>query len=352
MKPIGRFMYLDRDDLLSIADTSKNLKPTAKILYARKFDKNYVLLREYSYARRLHFLRLLRCFGHLIIKLEKNGFYTDAYLNQVYGYILEYCSKSLVELSLYRIPEGVVSKPFLKVETLRVLGYYLGAQIKFLSAWFPALRSLDLNDVRFTNSAAVEKHFPHLEELIIFGYEAISSTPIGEVLRLNPQLRNLILDRINSPKLFQNASKYLSQLDFLELSGKPNAFCGFRGDMINFKTVNKLILNFWHTETNVLTVFDIKFSFDRLEDFTLHLGGWKWNSGLTDFIQKHQTITKLTLETKHKASKEHDLTKIVRSISLLVKLTVFGSCFSVDKLIGLINRFDLVKYCLVLEVPK
>lgn len=155
----------------------------------------------------------------------------------------------------------------------------------------------------------------------------------------------------NSPILFRYTSiVYLPELDSLRVWGTPNVFYAFRGNVVNINMVKKLELVFFYTP-KFFTVFNIKLQFNRLEDFTLNVNGLKWNYGLNKFIEKHQTITKLTLQKMSDTTNERQLVEIVRSLPLLTELNVFGPCFPVDKLIDLINKLELVKYQFVLKVP-
>lgn len=101
------------------------------------------------------------------------------------------------------------------------------------------------------------------------------------------------------------------------------------------------------------TLLDNKVVFDQLEDITLNLIGTKWNSGLTDFLNKHQSIVKFTLNANDN-TKDIDnqvLTEILRTLPLLAELNVSGPNYTVDFLVGLINRFHLMKFRFSLEFP-
>lgn len=143
------FLYLDYDHLITIAHTNKGLKSAAQNAFKSKFGKTLFRLHidrpnrrpkvaeNFNIYQLKTWLRLLRCFGHLIAEL-KIGTYKPEYrhpnpnlrqnLNLAFRYTKEFCSNSLNKISLYHIPEDVfdlfdpvIITPFPKVEAVNML---------------------------------------------------------------------------------------------------------------------------------------------------------------------------------------------------------------------------------------
>lgn len=360
------FMYLDHEDLAKVADASKKLKPTAEIVFIRKYGKiEFIMPMGNSSVQNVSSLLLLRCFGHLIttLALWECNYHSDRYLQHLFDYILEYCTKSLTEVLLARILRSpfnsVATKPFLKVETLKIIQSNLAYTIlkaKDLSAWFPAIRCLELTNVS-SNCSVVEKHFPRLEHLIIYVTGKISIESIGMAFRLNPQLRRLDLNYGRSSEILRCAGKYLLHLDCLKLHFQLGRVFDYNGEMINFKTVKTLDICFGCASGQ--TMSSNQLSFDQLENLTLQVDNWNQISGLSNFFQKHQSITKVTFKfwfAEQPILKEHTSSKsiladVVQALPLLTELNVHDYEYSVDDLIDMINGFNLLKNSFTLKVP-
>lgn len=109
-------MLLYYNDLLNIADTNTQLKQAADTVFERKFgEKKFCLNRRrptkaenfFNITELKSSLQTLRCFGHLITKLEVNSTtLRGSSLSHLFRYTTEYCSESLVELSLNFIPDN------------------------------------------------------------------------------------------------------------------------------------------------------------------------------------------------------------------------------------------------------
>lgn len=362
------FMHLHCDDLINIADTHKHLKTAADTVFARKFGKKkfrlHVNATEPNFPSAVSedfvniyklktMLQLLRCFGHFITKLQivkvlphRNP------QNYVLQYMVEYCSNTLIELSLNHIDQFDSMKSLPKVEIVEI-ECNLTTKINF-NKWFPVMRRLDLklnNLGGFFNCVIIEKHFPQLEEFGFMCQYKVKLKPIQRFLRKNPQLRSFKMSWAYSPTFYRYASK-LPQLNHLQLCGYPYQFSFFSGNEIHFKTVNKLELFFstddgWHRR-----VFDMKFLFERLEEITLHLDRNDWGD-LTNFFQRHPTIVKVTLLSNNVHAIDEDiLTGMVQVLPMLSELHIFTKTFPVNDLLRMITRFNLVTYGFDIDDPQ
>lgn len=300
------FTYLDYHDLLSIAHTNKEIKQSADMAFTNKFGKSKFRLHVANQRRvpfiamisGIHFdiyelktsLLLLRCFGHLIKKLHIDTLQTNTAnrsgdLKYVLSYATKYSLQSLVELSLHNIPAGelesVVTKPFPKVQTLKLSKCHLSAEMSNFNEWFPVLRHFELTNSRLRDYTSIEKRFFHLETLSIVGSGKIPTKSIRTALKLNPKLRSFSSDLAYSPELFRFVNKCLPELNYLKLSGYPEDFSVFHDNDIYFKAVKKVVVGFIGFDGKEHTVSKFELPFDRFEDVAPDLDTCNWTSGLT-----------------------------------------------------------------------
>lgn len=370
------FLFVDYRDLYNIAHASKQLKAAADMAFSARVGKKKFRLHvahplsvpvvaetTFDVYKLKSSLRLLRCFGHLISNLQIEVFcrspntHTNRMkrdMDLLLRYTKEYCSDTLVELSLHHIPnsvfDAVVTKPFTKVQIVEMLRCDLAVDMTNFNAWFPAMRRLELSGNRFAHAAAIAKHFPNLEHLGIVGGGMLGTKFIREALRLNPQLTSFAMNRVYSPEFFRYASKLLPNLVSLKLCGHPKDFCVFRDNPINFKGVKKLEIEFIGEMTEQ-SVSNIKLSFNQLEEISLDFGKYTYTNGLFAFFEQHISIVKLTLRASvhNTAINENVLSSIVETLPLLNELNFFGIYFSIEVLDNLLNNFNLLKYSFSIE---
>lgn len=161
------FMYLSIEDLLNVADTNKQLKPAADIVFSRKFVQKTVQcnhVREMSDpfqtldifidtydSSKPNTLRLLRSFGHLISKLSTEHIqqlnsrrHGSDEIFVVLSYINEYCSESLTEIEFYRInwveASTWMKKPFKNIECIKFGRCIFNETNAKIDCWFPSVR--------------------------------------------------------------------------------------------------------------------------------------------------------------------------------------------------------------------
>lgn len=161
--------YLDLDDILNIAETSKHLKTSVDLAFHFKFRKipfeintNYVHKKKerVPISNVRNSFRLLRSFGHLILSLEivrplGCGKYLISYLDR-------YCTKSLkiiafndvdIDLSKY------LERPFLNVTRLCIHSCRNLDLYKF-KKYFPHMKQTVFTDCKLLPTENV--HFPYL----------------------------------------------------------------------------------------------------------------------------------------------------------------------------------------------
>ncbi|XP_055308754.1 uncharacterized protein LOC129572740 [Sitodiplosis mosellana] len=361
------FMHSTVDDFVNIAHTNTQLKPAADLAFARKFGKKKFYFRvESLYPDDLSLtgeewiivhdlqtsLRLLRCYGHLILRLHID------YQKQlrpapikVLRYVNKFCYESLVEISFHGIFkfafESAMKKPFSNVQKASFTGCHLGTRMTRFNDWYPALRRLDLIHNRFDDAPSIAEHIPNLEHLTFVGGGKISATDILAVVRVNPQMLSLSLNRVYSARFFRVPSETLPQLESLELRGYPDDFATFNGDVVNFRTVKKLEIIFKSYGGITQWVSTIKLSFNRLEEITMDLDIYSWVDELTDFLKRHQSIRIVNLRWSNEntdAVSDYTLSEIAQALPLLVELNFFGPGCPIDSTIRLLNNLKLMSY--------
>lgn len=274
-------------------------------------------------------LQLLRCFGHLIPHL--NCFYHEnnprAEITELkyhcIDYINEFCSETLGTLKLdfgdWNRTLDQFSKPFKQVERLGVnnLGPMLNTVPKknCLPHLFPRMQSLVLLTAcsPFLHNGSIAHHFSNLQELSVEIITNINSfceyarlcltckEIYRSIFRLNPQLTKLevlSLRRANVDMLIE-CIEHLQNLQCFVINARPHEDTNVNFDAIHLKSVRHLKAV---SETGMgalfkdLMLFVRKFTFDRLESFTLHLANISSSEReLEDFCKKNQSIQKLGL---------------------------------------------------------
>lgn len=170
--------------------------------------------------------KILRNFGQLIPNLHVQCYLFYAIeknlgpmtMKTIENYLAEYCSDSLVDLSLedscYTLFEGM-EKPFTFLKTLHIDLCVLGEQLPF-NKLFPNLQNLKLGFNRYKNPAAIRSHFPSLKNLWFYDGNDITSDSkfqkedIDELLKLNPQLEKSALAFLDeySPDFIRHIKKH------------------------------------------------------------------------------------------------------------------------------------------------
>lgn len=358
------FMQLTIVDFVNIAHTNKQLKLAADLAFARKFGEKTFRFRvdsvfpnhspedgdEWVIVHDLQTsLRLLRCYGHLISKLDLERKLLRSAHIKVLRYVNRFSYESLIEISFHRIFnvafESAMKKPFQNVQEASFTCCRFGTINISVKYWFPALRRLHLIRNEFDDPKLIAELMPKLEHLTFFGGGRISATDILTVLHRNPQLRSLSLSCVYSARFYP--SKILPKLECLELRGFPNDFAAHEGDLVNFRTAKKLKIVFKSIGSFTQRVPTIKLSFDNLEEFSVDLGMNIWVNVLTTFLKANQSITKVSLRWSNEntnAVSEFILTEIAQNLPLLNEFNFFGPGLSIGSIIRLLNKLKLMSY--------
>lgn len=142
-------------------------------------------------------LQYLRCFGSLVSSLEIDYSKLKRYA-YVHHYISTYCVDSLNEVKFSYMPKERMNqfvKPLINVHHVHFLYCELDENLSQFAESFPNLRYLRLFHGHLPNDSD-RVYFPHLEELVISGYDNITLTlqNVANLLDSNRQLRSLDID--------------------------------------------------------------------------------------------------------------------------------------------------------------
>lgn len=318
-------------DILNGADSNSHLREAAALVYKRKYAKKELFINLNSFGKLRSFnvdtntilvndlktcFQILRCFGHLIPKLNFDSF--EAYTNQIIAYINEYCAESLTKMSLRNCENSIIdtiTKPFVNVEDVHINGSCLEG--RWVKSIFPRMRYLEftmLRDEQIQSSAWIMNHFPHLESLDI-GINIddkqlieLFKENLAITFQLNPNLRILrnssCLDVILDATFLQSVSENLQNLEILSVmwqEAKHFKLANSNDSVIRFKNVKKFGIYFCYLN-RLTSVMRLPISFDQLEELTIGLLSEDLQNAFYNFIIDHPTINKLTISPMFKLS--------------------------------------------------
>ncbi|XP_055317512.1 uncharacterized protein LOC129576421 [Sitodiplosis mosellana] len=323
------FKHLDLLDLLNIADSSKQFKTAADLVFAKKFGNervNVVYIQPYrkqcgkvdETVEWIHSaktcLQVFRNFGHLITVLEFGpaNVLEKTHLKESFSllykfaieYINEYCAESLTEFLIHQCPKGFLKylKPLPNVSTVEIESFGFEGQSKdSLKTLFPKLNRLIYID--FNQSLGIiENHFPHLEHFCVrrgSGHGIVPWDNISPaVLDSNPQLRTLFCFDIGPGVNVLRSMERLQHLEELQLIWDMKFVTPrneFNGEIFRFRTVKILGILFMNPErTPSCKLPKIPFSFDQLKKCTIDVKKC-CPAELYNFFDHNPTIVELYL---------------------------------------------------------
>lgn len=296
------FPYLDIKDLVSVADTSKQMKDAAELTFRRKYGRNLFVfyMRTYYYvlqsSARAIFLdvrdsklcfSVLRCFGHLISKLMLDYYFTSPlFCSRLDFYVNKYAIDYVTELKIYGCEKALINLPqksFLNIEKISLILCDLNESSTRLKYLFPNLRSLEfacdfLVATKIDDQSCIATNFPKLEHLSVHvtndseipGFE---EEMIFNALKANPQIRSLCVHSLDydlPTEFFRKISEICGCLETLEINGNLAEL----DDMVHFKDVKTFSM--FPIGCNLKS---IPFTFNALETFN-----WKVPSLIEEFI--------------------------------------------------------------------
>lgn len=337
--------YLNFSDLMNVANANVYLKEVACNVFYEKyrmetFSINADRISIHGESESMPFISTVESplnavgtffkhFGPMLTKLAFFGSKDEFYAQWVENCIVKYCSGTLVEILLYNHVIELLSElrqPFPCVESVTIIQSRLSYNISKLEKWFPKMRKLKLIDSTTPNPACIEKHFPHLESLVIWLHGSrrggFTKSNLNEIIRLNPNIQDLWFQFYSFPvnsdhlQIDQDLSRLiavnLKNLDRFVWAPDNNATSNC--DKITFKK-----LRYFISEAPIQ-----HFSFRQLEGLELRRTRTSIHE-IIDFICRNKKLTKLkvTLDfmNSRQASSEQ-ITKIIKTLTRLNELAI------------------------------
>lgn len=349
--------YLDVEDLLNVADTCTQMKRAAELTFSHQYgrypfcigennnDNNKEELRWDTFNSTV-FLRnpksgfqLLRCFGHLISKLQLKCNKIDTILPHLDECMTKYCANYLTELKITDRNRSFkhLETSFPNIENVQLLNCDLDKSITKFNERFPKMRKLELAHAfrEYTHAdeqSCIMAHFPHLEQLSIaapmdkcnffnaLNWCGFQEENILSALQMNPNLRSLSLhSRFPLRKEFlREVSVLCESLETLQISG---LHCKSK---VHFKNVKHFKLADHCCRACNL----IPFTFDALEIFNIK--SYKpLESFIIEFIRNNPTIKKLkflSFFVKHEMLTPDNLIEMRKSLEFIEEIEFAIDC--------------------------
>lgn len=352
------FRYLPLDDLMNVADSNKQLKEVADLVFVlKRWNKSFLIFGFASAPRRFVInhdsissvdlkiiLQMLRCFGHLILKLEIYPNPVDnveklcIYIDHITFYIKQYCAKSLIELNvLKRIPGRIlncIDNPLPNVRSACVQSYDLPKMS--LIELFPKIKRLTYICDKITDFASIESIIPYLDHLEIIT-RTNEDIELFRTVRLESELQSLSIPFF---AIYQGINEILPHLKVLKVNklDKLDRFPDIYNSVtFHFKTVKRLEIRHYSQFTRV------PLSFDNLEEFALQ---FIYSCPLDsrhekfyDFLRQHPSIIKMTIEGE---SVKLDLLKLINMLPVVREVEISGQ-YLIRDVIRFLNEKKTLK---------
>lgn len=188
-------------------------------------------------------VKFFRSFGDSITKLvhiTRDDKFSPKEMNTINQHVVQYCSKSLIELTLYHPTMALLGKTKVNSPYPELNYIYKSNLIKFqrvtkLTIWnfnssdhleidqiYPVVESLQLDAVKDVNNLrSLDRHYPYLNDLRIIAPVPLKiDAPLHHIFEINPQLNSLDLNKIPDVKLLEFIHAKLRKLATLKLAEK------------------------------------------------------------------------------------------------------------------------------------
>lgn len=340
---------LNIEDLLSVADTSKQMRVAAEVALRRKYtddfelfalssvqpvEETHILSYNRIWSRGMRFLmRFMRCFGQYVSQLtiEKSSFISFTAAQAIFEHANRYLNISLKKLTVehYFCFESAI-QPFVNVVEIVVNCGISNEHFKWL---FPNVQTIDYHAWQM---GCIEQHFSELRNLYLClfpdplyfpverkGDARRSLKSIVECFRSNPQLRTLKL--FIPPEIIidvmQSAAELLPSLEHLHIISTGQITATIKP--IHFVNVKTFVFNL-----SVLITIPLQFSnlkhvvcIPRLEDERHAYRFLRWGQPVYDFFRKNPRIVTVA------ASKEFfDPLNISQMFPNIQQVTIHNAC--------------------------
>lgn len=301
------FDKLELSDLINIVQINSEFQDLATNVFRRKYSnyeidilatkcdhyegaydiidsKRYIKVRDVQIPS-----NIMKYFGNYIQKLAIRNFkyrnYTSgsdwAMVNRV---VNEYGSELITQLSLGEISRNLwphFTKPFSKVEKLDITIEDDTDGMK-LTELCPNLRELHISVTKDANYDFIDCELPHLVHLDI-RYRGDVTEQMVSMIRKNPQIRRVVVDRYTTPSFYKVIAENLANLEHLTLT-----FIDDYSDPLHFKSVKHCVLH----ATSLMTLTNLTLS--QLE--SLETSFWRGErEKFTEFFRRHRNLKRLNL---------------------------------------------------------
>lgn len=282
------FDCLDFHSLLNVALANEWLRPTARIVYKRKFENRIIEIHRFdghlytfgkisvdlekvSIRDLKTCLQFLRCFGPRLtnVHIHYGGSY-DKRFDYIHQYINKYCAGNLLKIGFggktfnVLIKHKSFDKPFFKVHTLTVRDCDLYDDFKFFSQWFPNIRILNLQNI-LTGFRLSSLPLFNLEHACIDIGKSFTKIGAAYFLQSSCQLRSLDICTSHGMTLntLLNIIKEKPAMEKLKLI--MDSYCPIAKPM----EIQRLVIE--HPRLIELNLKSIKFSIDSVLDLIRQL---------------------------------------------------------------------------------
>lgn len=352
------FKYLELEDLLNVANANKYIKPATEQPFVEKYSKRFIQIVRYKRSgpieefnsivcvqRYKQILQLLRCFGHLITKLDYcyNATSVSTYCaplpsyQRILSYINEYCAESLTNFHVYpAYAFEKFTKPFPKVEQLLIEHSLL--ETSCLGELFSNVRHLTMKG---QGSLCTAAKFPKLFYLeLCNGYGNEYEEMATKMLTLNQHLRSLKVN-FHQIEFLQSVQEKLQSIECLNIDIRCANSYELRHISIHFSNVTKLNIEFVYNRST-RDMPKIPFTFGQLKELTLQGQGVRPSDAFGEFINKNKSIEKV--ETKFFTPDGFlDPSKLNRALPALKEVVLDKYTLSAYSGIHLLDNLKLIK---------
>lgn len=305
---------LDFMDLLNASNAAKKIRSAAQEIYNQNYAEKVVKYNgdtmgldgseieitsdtiEVNKSRTC--LKMLLGFGSCVEKIYLNFTEIGARrIQAISDYLCEHCASTLVDLEWHCCPKNALdqSKPFTKLQILRIISGHLGSKMSQFNRKFPNLRRLELVGVEVEDRKCIEATFKNLQHLKI-GIEKRKGVDFLKInvktaLKFNPLLRSFSIFNGCDVKLLEFINDMLPRLEKLEIQSPRNKFFDDKEDKVRFNLVKSLTLDIAESKDKFT---NIPFEFRRLKKFKLN-AELKYRNEWIDFVAQNPNLVELQL---------------------------------------------------------
>lgn len=324
---------LDIGELLTAVTKNPHLIAAARSSFGRKFSTRKIRIGDHQSTPRNETkiaekdaLNFLRVFGASVKKLLFDP--VGSTYKEIEQCIVENCTNSLIEFELphcRKYAMSAMTKPFTRIEILRIEHGYVPCKIGHFHSWFPSLRRLELIENKVVNPKCIQHHISTLEHLTIeVGGSKKDFKPVNieRCLQLNQQLQSLYLHYGHNADLYHEME--WDSDDDVEIVSTTNSL-----------NVKKLIVHI-HESYCPRNIYAPNFQqlveFELVSEHELDIF-----DGIMQFLAKNECLTKVKLIAESDFVEQ----SIFKS---LMKLTQLKQLKEVETNMGIISMDEAVSF--------